>query len=260
LLLSALEVSVSAFFCGRGGSAGRNEGDVFVDTVGDTFADEDSERRRSVPDVNASAITFDTEDDAVDVGDRPPELRRGVIGFSKSICFRLGDELDDPGGLSESARASRFRCACSMFDVVGTEVDVPPLPPEPRELVLVMDDATICGLPPDRPFVGIGMAADFADRPEVLFLRSTDGIAAFALGLDRTGLVDGTGLPRDVRLSSAVLTSDGMGTWCTTILIRCCAGTRETYPPTLTDRQSAGCMRRCSLAVGARQQPGQPGL
>lgn len=250
-----LNASVSAFFCDLGASTGRTGGDDgFGDTGEDTLAKaegcvEELERRRWwVPDVKASAITLDTEDDDAEAGGRPPELRRGVVVFSKSICFRLGDELDDPGGFSESAAVSRFRCACacSMVDAFGTEVDVPPLLPEPRELLLVMDDATICGLPP-RPFVGIGIAADFADdRPEVLFRRSPEEIAGFALGPVLTGLVDGLGLPvpRDERLSSAALTSDGMGTWCTR----------------LTDRQSAGCMRRCSLGAGARQQPGQPAL
>jgi hypothetical protein len=94
-----------------------------------------------------------------------------------------------------------------MLDVVGTEVDAPPLPPDPRELVLVIDDATICGLPPERLFVGIGMAEDLADALALLFLRSTDG---FTTGPDRTGLT--VGLPPD-RLSRVALTSDGIGTW-----------------------------------------------
>lgn len=258
-LLEVLEVSASIFFGGRGGSTGRAVAEAFVDAFVDTGGDdvfvvtggdillevegcvEETERRRSrLPGVSPSAMTLDTEDETVDAGGRAPEFRRGRRATSRSMCFRLGDELDDPGGFSDSARISRRFCTCSIVDVVGTEVDAPPppLPPDPRELLLAMDDATICGLPPERPFPGIGTEADL---PALLFLRSADGLA---VGPDRTGLTDGTGLPRDVRLSSNAFTSGGMGMWWTR----------------LTDRQSAGCIRRCSLAVGGRQQPGHPVL
>lgn len=202
LPLTAAEFSISAFsfFCDLGASTGRTVGEDFGETalVDAGGCVDEFERRR--PDINASGTTLDD-----DTGCLATELRRGVTALSESTCFRLGDEFDDLG-FSESLV---FR-AWSMDDAFGTEPEVPPLLPEPRELVLVTEDATICGLPPDRPFVGIGTAADFADdRPEVLFLReSTKGIPAFAA--DLTGLVDGRGLP--VARSSAALTSDGMGT------------------------------------------------
>lgn len=115
LLLDALDSAASAFFCGFGGSTARVGGGAFAGTGGEALFDveddgaDDSERRRSwVPEFNASEITLVTAADAViDGGGRPPELRRGVMGSPKSICFRPGEEFDDPGGFSDSPSSSR---------------------------------------------------------------------------------------------------------------------------------------------------------
>jgi hypothetical protein len=123
LLLDALEVSRSTFFCGRGGSTGRTGGDVFVETGREVLVDtggdalfkvegcvaERVRRRSRVPELCTSATAFDTEGDVVDGGGLAPELRRGVMGPSRSRCFLLGDELEDPEGFSASARFSRRR-------------------------------------------------------------------------------------------------------------------------------------------------------
>ena len=104
LPFSALEVSVSgfSFFGALGASTGRTGGDdVFGDTDEVTLVDAEGcveEFERCRPDVNASATAL-----AADAGGRAPELRRGVTAFSKSTCFRFGDQFDDPGGFSESA-------------------------------------------------------------------------------------------------------------------------------------------------------------
>ena len=57
-------------------------------------------------------------------------------------------------------------------------------------------------------------------------------------------MIGGRGLPLARMASRTDFISGGMGMLCTM----------------LTVGQSAGCMRRCSLWVGGRQQPGQPWL
>ena len=64
------------------------------------------------------------------------------------------------------------------------------------------------------------------------------------VGLPSGGVPLGEMGPVTQMLSSTDLISGGMATWCTM----------------LTEGQSAAGMYFCSLALGGRQQPGQPGF
>lgn len=116
--------------------------------------------------------------------------------------------------------------------------------------------AELCGtgLPPERPREGMATGwvleedgQGLLDGLLVLLRRSKVDGDDWIWDWDcvRTeDMMGGRGLPLERIASRTDFISGGMGMLCTM----------------LTVGQSAGCMRRCSLGVGGRQQPGQPWL
>ena len=106
------------------------------------------------------------------------------------------------------------------------------------------------GLPPERPREGMGTGWVFEEDGQglldgLLVLLRRSKVDGGGWGCVRAEeMMGGRGLPRARIASRTDFISGGMGTLCTM----------------LTVGQSAGCMRRCSLWVGGRQQPGQPWL
>ena len=107
------------------------------------------------------------------------------------------------------------------------------------------------GLPPERPRGGMAMGCVFEEGVQgllgllVLFRRSRVGGGAWSWDCARAEeMMGGRPLLLERIASRTDFISGGMGMLCTM----------------LTVGQSAGCMSRCSLWVGGRQQPGQPWL
>lgn len=129
-----------------------------------------------------------------------------------------------------------------MAEAFGNDEGIPP----PRASALERVVWGSWGLSPERVFDGTdtgdvfaeGETADLLRLVLELFLRSINGIDGPRPSPGDMGL-----LLRD-KLSRMLLISGGIGTEWTT----------------LTECQSAACTRRCSLGLGGRQHPGQPGL
>lgn len=259
--LSAFKPSSRLWLSTFGFAAGVFGEDAFCDCLGvDSNRELDVEPRRFSDRWRCGVCMPDTGV-VGDVGDSAAAARLGRLtggcapSTSTSLRTLAGGVVRNPSmrfsGTSGLACRSR-RAALSPTD--DACVCTVPFASDWRGALLDSDAGFICGLPPERFFSGIAIAAvPVGDAPFAIALAFVE---LFTRPIVRSGLRSvGVATRRDPVIAPAVasaltaasrmaLMSAGMGTRCTM----------------LTAGQSAGWIITYSLASGARQHPGHPGL